>query len=86
MFGKAGALIKLKQMQNQLAKERVEVDENGVKVVVSGEMKIKELQTNGQPDDKVADVINKAMEKAQKMSAGKMQEMGPLLSEMFGNK
>lgn len=86
MFGKAGTLIKLKQMQNQLAKERVEIEENGVKVVVSGEMKIKQLQTNGQPDDKIAEAVNKAMERAQKMSAGKMQEMGPLLSEMFGNK
>lgn len=86
MFGKAGTLIKLKQMQNQLAKERVEVEEDGVKVVMSGEMKIKELKSNGQSDDKIADAINKAMEKAQKISAEKMQEMGPLLSEMFGNK
>ena len=86
MFGKAGTLIKLKQMQNQLAKERVEIEENGVKVVVSGEMKIKELRTNDQSDDKVVETINKAMEKAQKMSAEKMQEMGPLLSEMFGKK
>ena len=86
MFGKAGTLIKLKQMQNQLAKERVEVEENGVKVVVSGEMKIRELRTNGQPDDKIADAVNKAMEKAQKLSAEKMQEMGPLLSEVFGKK
>ena len=86
MFGKAGSIIKLKQMQNELSKERITVEERGVKVVVSGEMKIKELESNGQNDRDIMETINKAFEKAQKVSAEKMNEMGPMLAELFGNK
>lgn len=74
---------RLRQIQNQLSQERISVEENGIKVVVSGDMKIRELEVDGEDQGKVRDVVNKAVKKAQEVSAKKMQEMGGL-AELFG--
>lgn len=74
---------RMRQIQNELGKERITVEEDGIKVVVSGDMKIRELEIEGEEQGKVADVINKAVKKAQEVSAKKMQEMGGL-AELFG--
>jgi DNA-binding protein YbaB len=78
------ALNKLRHIRNELSKLRITVEENGIRVVVSGDMKIKELNTNGQSDDKIKDVLNKAFEKTQKEVAKTMQEMGGGLGGLFG--
>lgn len=78
------ALNKLRQIQNQLSKERITLEENGVKVTLSGDLKIKELQINGEEQDKASDVINKAYEQTQKIVARKMQEMGGGLQGLLG--
>lgn len=78
-------LNKLRQIQNQLSKERIVWEENNVKVILSGDLKIKTLESNGQGDDRVAETINKAYEKAQKVVAQKMQEMGGGLQGLLGN-
>lgn len=74
---------RLRQIQNELGKERITVEENGIKVVVTGDMKIRELEVDGEEQGKVVDVVNKAVKKAQEVSAKKMQEMGGL-AEFFG--
>lgn len=75
---------KLRQIQNELSKERITVEENGIKVIVSGDMKIRELEIDGEEQNKAADVINKAIKKAQEVAAKKMQEMGGGLGGLLG--
>ncbi|OGY08230.1 MAG: hypothetical protein A2782_00430 [Candidatus Blackburnbacteria bacterium RIFCSPHIGHO2_01_FULL_43_15b] len=82
--GTLKAINKLRQIQNQLSKERIALEENGVKVTLSGDLKIKELVTGGQDDKTIAEVINKAYEKSQKVVASKMQEMGGGLQGLLG--
>lgn len=75
---------KLRQIQNELSKERITVEENGIRVVVSGDMKIRELEVDNEEQNKAADVINKAIKKAQEVAAKKMQEMGGGLGGLLG--
>lgn len=74
---------RLRQIQNQLSQERITIEKDGIRVVVSGDMKIRELEVDGEEQKKVVDVANEALKKAQETSAKKMQEMGGL-AELFG--
>ncbi|PIS15058.1 hypothetical protein COT63_01945 [Candidatus Shapirobacteria bacterium CG09_land_8_20_14_0_10_38_17] len=63
-----------KEIQRQLANEEVEVEENGVRVVVSGEQRIKKLlfeKENISPLV-VMEAINRALGKAQQLAAKKL--------------
>lgn len=71
------------KMQEELAKETVEVEENGVSVVMSGDQKIKSLVIDGQPDERVKKVLKKAIEKSQRVAAGKLAGMSGGLGGMF---
>jgi len=68
-----------KEIQRQLVNEEIEVEENGIKVVVSGEQRIKKLlfeKEDVSPLD-VMRIINQALGKAQKLAAKKlMGKMG----------
>lgn len=79
------AANRLRQIQNQLSKERITHEENGVKVVVSGDLKIRELRLDGEEKEKVAEAINKAFGEAQKMMAKKMQDMGAGIGNILGS-
>ena len=73
------------RIQKQLKKEEVEMEEKGVKVVVTGDQKVKELEIDGMVNKQVVDVINKALKKSQKVAAQKLQEMsGGLMGMMKG--
>lgn len=82
MFDKLKQLAELKKMrdsavriQKQLKEERVEMNENGVKVVVTGDQRIETLEIDGTLNNRVVEVINKALKKSQEIAAKKMQEM-----------
>jgi len=68
-------------MQDELAKETVTVEKNGIKIEMDGNMKVtsvtidKEL-SHEQIQSAMTESINEAIKKAQKMMAQKMQEMG----------
>ena len=83
--GTIKTLNKLRQIQNQLSKERVTIEENGVRVILSGDLKVKELIIDGQEQKEASEVLNKAYEKTQKVVAQKMQEMGGGLQGLLGN-
>jgi len=90
MFDKVKQLGELKKMrdqavkiQKQLQEEKIELIENGIKVVVTGDQKIKTLEIDGMEDNRIADVINKAVKKSQKVAAKKLQEMSGGLSGML---
>ncbi|MBI2443381.1 MAG: YbaB/EbfC family nucleoid-associated protein [Candidatus Levybacteria bacterium] len=89
-FGQISELKKMRdqamQIQRQLQEEVVIVDKHGVHIVITGDQKIKELQSNGKSDNDIRDAINEAVKKSQEVAAKKLQAMGGLgsLGSMLG--
>ena len=63
-------------MQRQLAQEKVILEEQGVRVVISGDMKIQELDWGQADSQTLTTVLNKAIKRAQEAAARQLQEMG----------
>jgi hypothetical protein len=78
MFDKAKMLAQAYKLKKAVEAEIVEVEENGVKVVVSGDQKVKFLSINGMENKVLVDTINKAMKKSQEQAAKRMKDMGGL--------
>ncbi|NMC35788.1 YbaB/EbfC family nucleoid-associated protein [Candidatus Beckwithbacteria bacterium] len=82
-----GELMKMRQqamqIQKALAAEKIEIEESGIRIVVSGDQKIQELQIDGANNQRLVDTINKALKKSQEVAAKKMQEMSGGLSGML---
>lgn len=79
MFDK---LKQLKQMRDQvlaikreLAKEKVQIEESGIKVVITGDQKIETLEIDGELNERALDVLNKAIKKSQEVAANKMTQI-----------
>lgn len=91
MFNPLKQLGDLKQMrdqamaiQKQLSQERVEVEKNGVRVVMSGDQKVLEFTVDGNADYRLVEAINEAIKKSQEVAARKLQEMGGGLGGLLG--
>jgi DNA-binding protein YbaB len=70
-----------KKMQNALAQESITVEKGGIKIVMNGNMEITSLTINEDLAKEslegiLADCINDAIKKTQRLMAQKMQEMG----------
>jgi DNA-binding protein YbaB len=83
MFDKFKQLKKLRDLQKSLGRERMDVERNGVKVTINGNIEIESVQLNPALDQErqekaIKDCINDAVKKIQFLVAGKMQEMGNL--------
>jgi DNA-binding protein YbaB len=78
-FKQVGELKKMRDqamaIQKQLQQEQVDINENGVHVVVSGDQKIQVLEIDGSQNLRVLETLNKALKKSQEVAAKKMQEM-----------
>ena len=87
-FGKLGELKKMRdqamQIQKQLQAEEIQVEKNGVVVLITGDQKIKSLSTNGRSDDDVRDAVNEAVKKSQEIAAKKLSQMGGGLGGLLG--
>jgi len=90
MFDKVKQLGQLKKMrdqakvmQKQLAAEKVEIDEGGVKVVMSGDQKVLSLLIDDMENTRVMEAINKAIKSSQKLAARKLAEMSGGLGGML---
>ncbi|HRN96139.1 MAG TPA: YbaB/EbfC family nucleoid-associated protein [Candidatus Levybacteria bacterium] len=83
-----GDLNKLRQeaqkLQNELKKLEVTEERGRAYVVMTGDMKIKELKINGEEMNDVKEALNEALNKVQKKAAAKMQEMGGGLGGLLG--
>jgi len=71
-------------LKRQLAAEEVVVEEQGVRVVITGDQKIKELSVQGISNQILIDVLNKALRRAQEVAAKKLQEMSGSLTGLLG--
>lgn len=78
MFDKAKMLAKAFQLKKAVESEVVEVEEEGIKIVISGDQKIKSLVINGVENKILVEVVNRALKKSQEAAARKMKEMGGL--------
>lgn len=70
-------------MQKVLAEEIIAVEKGGIKVVMDGNMEVKEISINenlakDSLEGIMADCINDAIKKTQRIMARKMQDMGGL--------
>ena len=90
MFDKIKQLGQLKKMrdqamaiQKQLSAEELTIEEDGVKIVISGDQKLKSLEIDGMTNDRVLDLINKAIKKSQELAAKKLAEMSGGLTGML---
>jgi DNA-binding protein YbaB len=72
------------QMKRQLAAEEVIVEERDVRVVISGDQKIKELEVQGVSNRILVDVLNKAIKRSQEAAAKKLREMSGGLAGLLG--
>lgn len=85
-FGSQGAAIaKLAILQKKIQGHKMEVEMDGVKAVVTGEGKLKELMIDGENYNKAVKVINEAITKAQKYAAEEMKGSMGELSKVLGN-
>jgi DNA-binding protein YbaB len=78
MFDKAKMLAQAYKLKKAIESESVEIEENGIKVIVTGDQKIKFLSVNGVENRILVDTINKATKKSQEMAAKRMKDMGGL--------
>lgn len=87
-FSKLGDLKKMRDqaiaIQKQLAQEKIEINEDGVRIVITGDQKIEEFEIQGIKNDMVKDKLNKAIKKSQEMAAKKLQEMSGGLQGLLG--
>ncbi|MEK7092122.1 MAG: YbaB/EbfC family nucleoid-associated protein [Patescibacteria group bacterium] len=87
-FKQIGEIKKMRDqamaIQKQLQQEEVEVERGGVRVIISGDQKIKTLQINGKSDNDVKDAVNEAIKKSQEVAAKKLQSMGGGLGSLLG--
>lgn len=87
-FKQAGEIKKLRDQANAIQKElaqiEVESEKGRVKVVMSGDMKVKSVEINGEEMKDAREAFNEAVDRAQKKSAQKMQQMGAGLKDLLG--
>ena len=86
-FKQAGEIKKLRDQANAIQKElaqiEVESEKGRVKIVMTGDMKVKSVIINDEEMKDAKDAINEAVDRAQKKSAQKMQQMGGGLQELL---
>lgn len=78
-LGKLGDINKLRQqamqMQKSLSGQQITVEENGVKVVITGDQRILELEIQGLSNQVLNDVLNKAVRKSQELAAKELMNI-----------
>jgi DNA-binding protein YbaB len=87
-FGQLGELKKMRdqamQIQRLLQAKEITVEKKGVRVVITGDQKIKEIETNNAKDNDLKDAINEAIKKSQEVAAKELQSMSGGLGGLLG--
>lgn len=73
-----------KQMQDELSKEEIVVEKGDIRVVITGDQKIKHFSVQGITSDDAVNVLNEAIKKSQELAAKKLQSMTGGLGGMLG--
>jgi len=72
------------RIQKELAAEKVELDEGGIRIVISGDQKVQELEIEGENQARLIEILNKAIKRSQEIAARKVQQMSGGLSGLLG--
>lgn len=72
------------KMQSALSQEEVVVEKNGIRVVMTGDQKIKELSIDGSEHWRAKEAIAEAIKKSQEIAAKKLTEMSGGLQGLLG--
>lgn len=87
-FGQIGELKKMRdqamQIQRLLSAEEVQVEKHGVEITITGDQKIKEINTNGKSDNDIKEAVNEAIKKSQEVAAKKLSTMQGGLGGLLG--
>lgn len=87
-FKQIGEIKKMRdqamQIQKQLQQEEVDIEKNGVHIVISGDQKIRVLESNGRSDNDIAEAVNEAIKKSQEVAAKKLSSMSGGLQGLLG--
>lgn len=87
-FKQVGELKKMRDqamaIQKELQKEEVVVETRGVRVVITGDQKIKDLSSSGRSDQDIKEAVNEAIKKSQEVAAKKLAQMGGGLGGLLG--
>lgn len=87
-FSGLGDLKKMRdqamQIQKELQKEEVRVEKNGVDILISGDQKILEINTNERSDNDIREAVNEAIKKSQEVAARKLATMQGGLGGLLG--
>lgn len=62
-------------VQKAIENETTEIEENGIKITIGGDLKIKQITLKNIEDDILKNAINTAIRKAQEMQVVKMKEL-----------
>lgn len=83
-----GDINKMRQqamaIQKALSEEKIVIEEDGIRIVISGDQKILEFEIQGIKNDLVKDKLNKAIKTSQELAAKKLQEMSGGLQGLLG--
>ena len=63
------------QMQKNLSGQQITVEENNVRIVITGDQRILELSIQGLTNDVLTDVLNKAIRKSQELAAKELMNI-----------
>ncbi len=87
-FKSLGDLKKMRdqamEIQKQLAAETIEVNEDGVRIVITGDQKIQEFEIQGSSNELVKEKLNKAIKQSQEVAAKKLAEMSGGIQGLLG--
>lgn len=72
------------EIQKQLQAEEITVEKNGIRILITGDQKIKSIETNGKSDNDIREAINEAIKKSQEVAARKLASMGGGLGGLLG--
>ena len=80
---KGAAAAKLVMLQRRIAGKKIELEKNGIRVVVTGDGKVKRIEVAGEELKDVGGGVNEAITQAQKWAAGQMQGMMGEIGKIF---
>lgn len=72
------------EIQKQLQAEEIDVEKNGIRILITGDQKIKNLESNGKSDEDIKEAVNEAIKKSQEVAAKKLSSMGGGLGGLLG--
>ena len=71
------------QVQRQLAKKKIVLEENDLKVMVTADMKVRSIEIDGEDQKNLVKLLNKAIKQAQ-MAMADMPQLSDMLSGLRG--